>query len=79
MSSFEQLICFLTELKATRTYYRLCTGDNSIMVEAMNPGERWEIEFFAHGGVQLTQFRSTGNIYCEKESYEHLFKGDENR
>jgi hypothetical protein len=40
--------------------------DDAIMIEVPVPGERWEIEFFANGEVEIEIFRSDGKIHDAK-------------
>lgn len=39
--------------------------DEAIMVIPTVPGERWEIEFFSDGKVEIEVFRSDGSIHGE--------------
>jgi hypothetical protein len=57
------LLSFLNELRAAKISYRLghCR-DEAILVEIAVPGERWEIEFFEDGSVEVEVFRSDGTI-----------------
>lgn len=40
---------------------------DSILVEVVIPGERWEIEFFENGAVEIEKFKSDGQMYDETE------------
>lgn len=40
---------------------------DDIMVEIAVPGERWEVEFFADGNVEVEKFVSQGEIFDEEE------------
>ena len=42
------------------------------MVEIAVPGERWEVEFFADGTVEVERFVSEGGI-CGESELEKLF------
>jgi len=57
------LLSFLNDLRAAKISYRLghCR-DEAILVEVAVPGERWEVEFFEDGSVEVEVFRSDGNI-----------------
>jgi hypothetical protein len=57
------LLSFLNDLRAAKISYRLghCR-DEAILVEVAVPGERWEIEFFEDGSVEIEVFRSDGTI-----------------
>ena len=65
-TSFQKLLDFLTKLNEQKCPYRLsCWRDEAIMVELATPGDRWEIEFFADGHVEIERFRSNGSIVDE--------------
>ncbi|WP_309707322.1 hypothetical protein [Armatimonas sp.] len=54
------LLNFLDDLERTRIYYRLERNrPEAIMVRVDIPGERWEVEFFADGSIEVEVFRST--------------------
>lgn len=63
----EKLIKFLDTLDSKNIYYRLNKIRESILVEIAVPGERWEVEFFADGDVQIERFISTMEIGGESE------------
>ncbi len=67
------LYSFLEELENKKIYYRLEKIRDSIMVCVAVPGQRWEIEFFGDGKIEIEIFASNGVIYGEKE-IETLFK-----
>ncbi len=67
-----KLIDFLDRLEKNKIYYRLNKIRDGILVEAAVPGERWEVEFFADGEVQVERFITTGEISDESE-LEKLF------
>ncbi|MBQ2729704.1 MAG: hypothetical protein IJF69_02915 [Clostridia bacterium] len=69
----EKLLHFLNELETKKIYYKLNKVRDSIMVEVAVPGERWEIEFFDDGTVEIEKFISCGEIYGESE-IEMLFE-----
>lgn len=63
-----QIIKFLEKLENKKIYYRLNkTRDDSIMVEVAVPGQRWEVEFFDDGHVEVEKYISEGQILDEKE------------
>jgi hypothetical protein len=65
-TSFQKLLDFLNKLGEQKVPYRLsCWREEAIMVELATPGERWEIEFFADGHVEVERFRSDGHIADE--------------
>lgn len=63
----KQLIELLNQLEERRIYYRLNKVRDSIMVEAAIPGQRWEIEFFDDGHVEIEKFISDGTMYGADE------------
>jgi hypothetical protein len=66
MGSLDKLICFLHRLQQSRIEYRLENVRDAIMVTVAVPGERWEIEFFDSGAVEIERFSSTGVEEDEK-------------
>ena len=63
----EKLLKFLNDLEDKHIYYKLNKVRDSIMVEVAIPGERWEIEFFEDGNVEVEKFISQGKILDETE------------
>ena len=68
----KKLIDFLKRLEEKKIYYKLNKVRDAIMVEVVIPGERWEVEFFANGNVEIEKFISNAEIFDEKE-LEQLF------
>lgn len=60
-----KLLEFLETLDSKRIYYRLNKIRDSILIEIAVPGERWEVEYFADGSVQVERFLSTAEIMGE--------------
>lgn len=55
---------FLNELEDKNIYYRLNKiRKESIMVEVVLPGQRWEVEFMEDGTVEIEKFISDGTIF----------------
>jgi hypothetical protein len=77
----EPLLNFLDELERTRIYHRLERNrPEAIMVRVDIPGERWEVEFFADGSVEVEIFRSMGNLLSDdkaRAALERLIKEGE--
>ena len=69
----EKLLKFLNELEVKKIYYKLNKVRDAVMVEIVVPGERWEVEFFDDGTVEIEKFISCGEIYSESET-EMLFE-----
>ncbi|PGS48488.1 hypothetical protein COC46_17895 [Bacillus sp. AFS041924] len=64
----KELIEFLNELESKSIYYQLNkTRDESIMVEVVVPGQRWEIEFMIDGTIEIEKFLSDGNFFDAQE------------
>ena len=61
-SSLGALLRFLDQLELAKIAYRLERIRDSIMVVVAVPGERWEVEFFDDGQVEIERFFSTGTI-----------------
>jgi hypothetical protein len=61
MSVMERLLAFCTELSKRRAHYDLLVvRPEAIMVLLSVPGERWEIEFFPDGHIELERFVGQG-------------------
>ncbi len=61
MNSLQKLLDFLTRLESHGIYNTLaCHRTEAIMVRIDVPGERWEVEFFADGHVEVEVFTSGG-------------------
>jgi len=69
----EKLIRFLDELEERKINFTLGKIRDSILVEIAVPGERWEVEFFPDGHVEVERFYSQGGIRGESE-LEILFR-----
>jgi hypothetical protein len=63
----------LERLEAHNIAYRLEHVRDSLMVAVAVPGERWEIEFFEDGQVEVECFVSSGGIE-DARSIEDLFE-----
>jgi len=69
-----KLLNFLCRLEKVKIHYRIeHNRDDSIMVIADVPGQKWEVEFFADGTVEIEIFKSDGKIREESE-LKRLFK-----
>jgi hypothetical protein len=65
-NGFNKLVEFLTKLEDAQIAYSLAhQRDETMMVNVAIPGERWEIEFFEDGTVEIERFRSNGEIHSE--------------
>lgn len=64
---------FLERLRSARIHFTLATYRNdTVMVQISVPGERWEVEFFGDGSVEIERFRSDGQI-SDRSALEILF------
>ena len=70
---FDKLTTFLKHLETAHLHYTLASHrEDTIMVLVSVPGERWEIEFFGDGSVEVERFRSNGEIGGEESLQELL-------
>ena len=66
-AAFDKLDTFLGDLEQRGINYTLAHNrPEAVMVIATAPGERWEIEFFRDGSVEIEKFFSSGKIHGEK-------------
>ena len=63
----KELFDFLDLLESRKIYFTQSRIRDSVLVEVSVPGERWEVEFFADGSVQVEKFKSEGIIYDGSE------------
>ena len=69
----EKLLDFLDRLEDCKIYYRLNKVRDAIMVEITVPGQRWEVEFFANGSIEIEKF-ITENVIHDETALDLLFK-----
>ncbi|WP_448268015.1 hypothetical protein [Nostoc sp. DSM 114159] len=70
---FGKLVTFLNQLEQEKISYTLAHHRNeTIMVNVAVAGERWEVEFFEDGSVEVERFISSGEINGE-EVFSELF------
>ncbi len=63
----------LAQLKKVNIPYRLdCMRDNALKVEVVVPGQRWDIEFFSDGEIEIEIFHSDDEISCGKGAVTEL-------
>lgn len=64
---FGKLVAFLNQLEQKQINYTLAHHrDETIMVNVAVAGERWEVEFFEDGSVEVERFVSSGEIDGEE-------------
>lgn len=73
MDNLVKLINFLEKLEGLKIYYRLNKIRDSILVEIKIPSERWEVEFMYDGSIVIEKFKSTLELFDERE-FENLFR-----
>jgi hypothetical protein len=62
MSPFD----LIARLNAARIFHTISSiRDGAILIDAAVPGERWEIEVFDDGHVEIERYRSDGEIADE--------------
>ncbi len=70
---FGKLMSFLDKLEQSKISYTLARyRAEALMVSVAVPGERWEIEFWRDGSVEVERFKSEGEIYGA-EALDELF------
>jgi hypothetical protein len=69
----KKLLEFIEELENRKIHFNLSKIRDSILVEVVVPGQRWEIEFFSDNHVEIEKFISTGVIY-DQDEIEVLFR-----
>jgi len=68
MNELEKLVDFLCRLDKYKIHYRIeHNHDDAVMVIADVPGQKWEVEFFTNGKIEVEIFKSDGEILEEFE------------
>ena len=62
----KKLYAFLEQLEEAGIFFTLQRIRESIMVNVVVPGERWEVEFFEDGHVVVERFLTAGDLLDEK-------------
>ena len=73
----DHLLDFLSKLEEHQIYYRLNKVRDAIMVEIAVPGQRWEVEFFRDGEIEVEKFISNSEI-CDGSALDALFDAFQN-
>jgi hypothetical protein len=77
MDALQKILSFMKRLDASKIHHSLDrVREEAVMVRVDVPGERWEVEFFVNGQVDVEVFSSAGphsGIEGE-ESLERLFE-----
>jgi len=75
MNTLGKLLTFLDELDGRQISFKLVhSRSGAIMVDIAVPGERWEVEFFEDGHVEVEVFRSTSDGLEGEEALDRLFE-----
>ena len=64
-NSLEALLTFLDRLEGAHISYSLDQVRDAVMVLIAIQGQRWEVEFFADGQIEVERFISSGTIEYE--------------
>jgi hypothetical protein len=76
MTAFE----LIARLNAARVFHTISSiRDGALLIDAALPGERWEIEVFEDGHVEIERFRSTGEIDDETALAELFARSSEDQ
>jgi hypothetical protein len=72
-NQLQHLLDFLARLDAARIHHTLTSvRPEAVMVIVTVPGERWEVEFFTDGVVEVERFVSQG-VVAGEAAIEELF------
>jgi len=72
--SLQKLLDFLVRLTTNKIHYQLeCNRSEAIMVLVSVPGERWEVEYFTDGHIEVEVFRSALEGMKGEEALVELF------
>ncbi|NOK57839.1 MAG: hypothetical protein GFH27_549287n143 [Chloroflexi bacterium AL-W] len=71
-SPFKKLLFFLQRLDDAKLRYKSDHVRDAIMISVTVPDERWEVEFFEDGLIEVERFISTGTMENE-DMIERLF------
>jgi hypothetical protein len=71
----EALLAFLRRLDDAGIHYSLGSYRGSVTVHVTaSANERWEVEFFPDGSVEIERFSRTGDIEADPGRLEDLFR-----
>jgi hypothetical protein len=62
VDAMHKLLAFLGELDARGIARALTSVRDAVMVRVFIPGERWEVEFFPDGSVEVEVYRSVEGV-----------------
>jgi hypothetical protein len=74
MNPLQKLLDFLSDLDERKIFHKLSrVRPEAIMVEIAVPGERWEVEFFTDGHLEVEVFGPSPGIVGGEEALQRLF------
>ena len=62
LARLRETLELLDELERGHIAYRLGRVRDALLIDVSVPGERWEIEMFSDGHIEVERFISTGDI-----------------
>lgn len=71
-NSLGRVLAFLERLEKSRIAYNLKHVRDTLMVVISVPGERWEVEFFEDGEIEIERFISQGVDGIEEDALNQL-------
>jgi len=64
VTTFEKLMEILQTLEQSKVFHALLyTRENAVTISATVPGQRWEIDVFSDGEIEVEIFTSDGTLY----------------
>ena len=60
--SLGKALAFLDRLEQLKLWYHIIHVRDSLMIVVTVPGQRWEIEFFEDGSIDIERFVSSGEV-----------------
>lgn len=67
-----KLLRLLDRLERAKIAYRLEHVRESVLVSIAVPGERWEVEFFPDGSIEIERFWSRGTVEVDESLLDTL-------
>lgn len=70
---FHVLFDFTKKFEESNIYYSIKKNrEDAVSIEAVVPGQRWEIDFLINGEIEIEIFRSDGKIFGKEKMAELL-------
>ena len=74
MNPLEKLLRFLDDLDRRKIFHKLTqVRPEAVMVEVAVPGERWEVEYFGDGHLEVEVFGKSDGVVGGEEMLGRLF------